>query len=120
MKNRPFPIIFTAFIFIIAGFVGIAYHANEYFEPSSVKYEMVWALIVRVLAIVCGLLLLRRVKWARWLAIIWLVYHVVLSSFHSASETIVHFVLLVIVFFLLFRPNSSAYFRSHYRQTDKT
>jgi len=119
MKKRPLPVVITAFIFIIAGFVGIAYHANEYFEPSSMSYELVWVLFIRVLAIICGLLLLRRVKWARWLAITWLAYHVVLSLFHSASETITHFALLAIVSFLLFMPNSSAYFRGADRQSDK-
>ncbi len=112
MKNRPLPIIIVAFIFIIAGSAGLVYHAKEYFEQSSMKHELFWVLFLRVLAIVCGLLLLRRVNWARWLAIAWLAYHFVLSLFHSASETITHFVLLAIVSFLLFIPKSSAYFRS--------
>ena len=119
MMNRPIPVVITAFIFIIAGFVGLAYHAHEYFEPGSIKFELVWVLFIRVLAIVCGFLLLRRVKWARWLAITWIAYHVVLSLFHSTSETITHFVLLVIVSFLLFMPKSSAYFRGADRPTDK-
>lgn len=111
MKNRPLPIVITAFIFIIAGFVGIAYHANEYFEPGSIKDELVWALFIRVLAIVCGLLLFSRVEWARWLAVIWLAYHVIVGALHSTAEMIVHIVFLVIVSFLLFMPDSSAYFR---------
>lgn len=118
MKNRPLPVVITALIFIITGFVGLAYHAHEYFEPGSTKFELVWVLFIRVLAIVCGFLLLCRVKWSRWLAITWLAYHVVLSLFHSASQTITHFVLLVIVSFLLFMPNSSAYFRGADRNTD--
>jgi hypothetical protein len=112
MKNRPLPVIITAVIFMIAGFLGIAYHSNEYFPPSAINYELALSLFIRVLAIACGLLLLRRIKWARWLAIIWLVYHVVLSLFHSVSETIVHIVFLLVISFLLFMPKSSAYFNS--------
>lgn len=119
MKSLPLPIVITAFTFIIAGFVGIAYHADEYFEPSSIRYELIWVIFIRALAVVCGFLLLSRVKWARWLAIAWLAYHVVLSLFHSVSETITHFVLLAIVSILLFMPNSSAFFRSADKQTDK-
>jgi hypothetical protein len=112
MKNRPLPVLITAFVFIIAGFLGIVYHSSEYFPPSAINYESALSLFIRVLAIACGFLLLRRIKWARWLAITWLVYHVVLSFFHSISETIVHIVFLLIIAFLLFMPKSSAYFSS--------
>ena len=112
MKNRPLPIVITALIFIITGFVGIVYHANEYFEPTSIKVELVWILFIRVLAIVCGLLLLRGVNWARWLAIAWLVYHVAIGALNSTSQMVAHIVILVIVSFLLFMPKSSAYFRN--------
>ena len=116
MKNRPLPVIVVALLFIIAGCVGLLYHANEYIERSAVKYELVWVLFIRVLAIVCGELLLKRINWGRWLSIAWLAYHVVLSLFHSVSETVAHIVLLIIVSFLLFIPRSSAYFRSADKQ----
>ncbi len=119
MKNRPLPVIITAFIFIIAGCVGLIYHAHEYFEQGAVKNELIWVAFIRILAIVCGVLLLKGVNWARWLAIAWLAYHVVLSSFHSASEAITHFVLLAIVSFLLFIPKSSAYFKRADGHTEK-
>jgi hypothetical protein len=122
MKKRPLFIVITAFIFIITDFISIAYHAYEYFEPNSIKFELVWTLIIRVLAIVCGLLLLGRVNWAGWLAIVWLAYHVDLSLFHSASETIIHVVLLAIVSFLLIYAEVIGLFqkcRQLYRQEIK-
>ena len=99
MKRRPLSVIIVAILFITAGCVGFVYHAKEVFEQSSMNYELAWILLLRILAVVCGLLLLKRVNWARWLAIAWLAYHVVLSVFHSVSETITHSVLLVIVVF---------------------
>ena len=63
MKNRPLPVVIVAAIFIIAGCIGIVYHATEYFEQSPTKFEWIWVLFIRVVAIVCGLLLLRRVNW---------------------------------------------------------
>jgi membrane protein implicated in regulation of membrane protease activity len=54
--------------------------------------------------------MLRGSNWARWLAIAWLAYHVVLSAFHGWQETIVHFLFFAGVAYLLFRPNASAYF----------
>ena len=35
------------------------------------------------LAIVCGVFLLRGHNWARWLALAWIAFHVVLSAFHA-------------------------------------
>ena len=102
----------VAIIFIITGFAGIAYHASEYIEPASVWHEWIWGFLIRMLAIVCGVLLLRRVNWARWLGIAWLAYHAVLSVFHSTEEAIIHFFFLAIFSFLLFMPKSSAYFSS--------
>lgn len=112
MKGRPLPIVITAIIFILTGFFSLAYHANEYIDTNPFKYELIWAIFIRILAIVCGILLLSRVKWARWLAIAWLAYHVLLSLFHSVSEMIFHLVLLAVISILLFLPASSAFFQS--------
>jgi Trk-type K+ transport system membrane component len=113
MKRRPIPVLIVALLFIVAGGVGFVYHAKEYSEKSSMNYEFAAVLLIRALAVVCGILLLKRIKWARWLALAWLAYHIVLSAFHSVSETITHSVLLVIVAALLFIPKSSAYFISN-------
>ncbi|WP_139205189.1 hypothetical protein [Pricia antarctica] len=113
MKKCPIPVLIVALLLIVAGGVGFVYHAKDYFEQRSMGYEFAWVLLIRALAIVCGVLLLKRVNWARWFAIAWLAYHIVLSTFHSVSETITHAVLLLIVAVLLFIPKSSAYFKSN-------
>ena len=119
MKRRPLSVIIVAILFIIAGCVGFVYHANEYFEQRSMNYELIWVLLLQVLAVVCGLLLLRRVNWARWVAIAWLAYHVSISIFHSASEIITHSVLLIVVTVLLFIPKSSVYFKGEGKPSKK-
>lgn len=119
MKRRPLSVILVAVLFILAGGVGFVYHAKDVFEQSSMNYELIWILLLRILAVVCGLLLLKGVNWARWLAIAWLAYHVVLSVFHSASETITHSVFLIIVVVLLFIPKSSIYFKGSGRTKQK-
>lgn len=112
MKNCPLPVIIVSILFILAGAVGLAYHAREIFELNNNPNETIWILFLRVSALVCGLLLLFRINWARWLAITWLVYHIILSAFNSTSEMIAHILLLILVSVLLFLPVSSAYFQS--------
>ena len=55
--------------------------------------------------------MLRGFNWARWLLVVWIAYHVILSAFHSPFEAAVHGLLFVIVAYFLFRPQASAYFR---------
>jgi hypothetical protein len=112
MKIPPIPVVIVAVLFIIAGCAGLIYHANEYFGQPGFKPEIILAIVIRVLAIVCGWLLIKRVDWARWLALAWLVYHVILSLFHSSAETITHLLFLIGVTILLFLPTSTRFFKS--------
>jgi predicted membrane protein len=111
MKDRPIPVLLVACLFILAGTVALIYHAREYLGQAAIDSQSILVLGVRIVAVACGILLLRRVNWARWVAIAWLAYHVVLSFFHSLSETIFHVALMVIVSILLFLPKSSEFFR---------
>lgn len=110
MKGRPLPVIIVAVLFILAGVIGFAYHAKELFDVNN-QDETIWILFLRILAVVCGLLLLFRINWGRWLAIAWLLYHVIISALNSTAEVIAHILFLILVTVLLFLPVSSAYFR---------
>lgn len=112
MKNRPLPVIIVAILFILAGSVGFVYHINELFEVNGNVSEAIWILILRILAVICGVLLLYRINWARWLAIAWMAYHVAISALNSTSEMITHIVFLILVAVLLFLPVSSAFFKN--------
>lgn len=111
MKNCPVPVIIVSFLFILVGCIGFVYHLKELFELNNNLNETVWILCLRILAVGCGVLLLFRINRGRWLAIAWLVYHIVISAFNSTSEMIAHIVILVLVAVLLFLPVSSTYFQ---------
>ena len=90
------------YLFIVVGLVGFAYHLPEL---ATEEVEVLWVLLLRLLAIVGGVFLLKGANWARWLLMAWLAYHLVLSAWHSVWEVIVHAVfLLVIGYFLLGAP----------------
>lgn len=112
MNKRPLSVTLISYLFVSAGIIGLGYHATEFNSQVPFDYDMVWVLFVRALAIVGGVFTLRGANWARWLLLVWIAYHVYLSSFHSVSEVVVHGVLLVVVTYGLFRPQASAYFRS--------
>lgn len=111
MNKRPLSVTIIGWLFIAAGLVGLTYHITEFTAQGPFQYNLVWVLVLRLLAIFCGAFILRGSNWARWLLLIWIAYHVVLSAFHSVSELVMHSVLLAVVAYFLFRPRASAYFR---------
>src|SRR5439155_10923282 len=89
--KRPWAVTILGGLFIVAGTVGLVYHAMN--EGTS------WALalisLIRIAAIVGGIFLLMGHSWARWLVVAWLALHVAISAFHSAGQVAAHAVLLV-------------------------
>ena len=55
--------------------------------------------------------MLRAFNWARWLAMAWIAFHVVLSFFHAWPEMAVHGVIFVAFAYFLFRPEANAFFQ---------
>ena len=109
---RPWPVVAVGSLFVLAGIVGFIYHALRLREPGPVDSELYLVLFIRVLALVAGVFLFRGASWARWLAMAWMAYHIGLSAFESSVQGVaVHFALLVVIGYLLLRPDSSAYFR---------
>jgi len=111
VSKLPKPVVFICWLFITVGILGLVYHASEFNVQSPFETDVLLAILVRTLAIVGGVLLLRGVGWARWLLISWVAYHVILSAMHGVYELIFHSVILVGVTYLLFRPQTLAYFR---------
>jgi len=110
MHKRPLSISIIGYLFVVVGIVGLTYHATGFKGLRPFDYELVWVCLVRLLAILGGVFLLRGHNWARWLLIVWLAYHVVLSVFHSWPGVVMHSVLLVVIAYFLLRPQVSAYF----------
>src|SRR5689334_18377867 len=111
MNKRPIVVTLMGWLFIAVGIIGIVYHAPEIKLPPVVDAELTLGLVVRVLAVVGGIFLLRGASWARWLLVLWLAYHVVLSFFHSMPQLILHSILLVALTYLLFARPAAGYFR---------
>jgi predicted cobalt transporter CbtA len=111
MKKPPLAISILSCVFLAAGAIGLAYHFTDFKAQPRFQYELVWISAVRLTAIVCGVFMLRGNNWARWLALAWIAFHVVVSFFHSLQEVVVHSLLFLLIAYFLFRPEAGAYFR---------
>jgi len=111
MNKRPLAVTAVACIYIVSGVGGLLFHLNEFRQESPGHYDIVWISAVRLLAVVCGVYMLKGKDWARWLAMAWIASHVVLSAFHSAGEFAMHVVFCAAFGYFLFRPEATRYFR---------
>ena len=111
MNKRPLSVAVISCLFIVAGAVGFAYHLTEFKAQGPFQSGIVGLCVVRLLAILSGVFMLRGCNWARWLLLVWIAYHVILSAFHSLSELVMHSLLFALVAYFLLRPQASAYFR---------
>jgi hypothetical protein len=110
MKKLPRLVAFIGWLFIIVGVVGFGYHINEFNRENPFDPGVLWVLLLRLLAILGGVLLLRGIGWARWVLLLWLGYHVILGAMHSVTELLLHAVIFAGVAYVL-RRETSAYFQ---------
>lgn len=109
--KRPIAITLISWLFIVAGGVGFIYHLREINPGAPFSNDAVWIELVRLLAIVGGVLTLRGSNLGRWLLMGWITYHVVVSYFHPLSELVVHLLFMALTAFALFLPRWAVYFR---------
>jgi hypothetical protein len=109
MNKRPVSVTIIGCVYILTGIGSSIAHAAE-FRTSSVPMAVLVELI-SLLALVSGAWLLRGANWARWLALAWIAFHVVLSAFGNARELAMHAVIFAIIAYVLLRPAAARYFR---------
>ena len=108
--KRPISVTTIGALFFVAGFVGLAYHATELKSPGRPPSEVILVLFIRLLAVIGALFLFRGANWVRWLLVLWMAYHTVLSFFHPLSELLIHALLLVVIAYFLFHRPAANYF----------
>jgi hypothetical protein len=110
MRRRPVLVTIISCVLILSGVAGLAFHAGDF--RGAPKLDFLLVSIVRALAIVGGVFMLRGSNWARWLAMIWIAFHVIISAFHPVQELVIHMVVFAVFAFALFRRNASKFFRA--------
>lgn len=105
--KRPYEVTAAGWLFIVVGILNTAWHLWK----SALDRSMVAILSLTVSAIVAGVFLLRGARWARWLALGWIAFHVAVSALNSVSATLPHIVLLLLVGYVLLGPPTAQYYQ---------
>jgi hypothetical protein len=116
LNKRPLSITVISWLFIAVGGIALGYHLQpqhtvEFRAHPSLGNELIWVCLVRMLAIISGVFMLRGWNWARWLLVVWLACHVAVSALHSVFEVVVHGLLFGVIVYFLFRTPANSFFR---------
>lgn len=107
LARRPIAVLVIAGAYLAVGIIGFVAHFHDFLATPS---EGAWIELTELLAVVIGVFLLRGRNWARWLAVAWIAFHVVLSAFGSIHEVAIHALIAVLIAWLLFRPDTARWF----------
>ena len=105
--RRPFQVTVLGWLFVLVGIVSTAYHLWR----GALDRWTVPIVLVGAVAVVAGVFLLRGARWARWLLLVWLAFHVAVSALDSLSVALPHAVLLLVVGYVLLGPPTAKYFQ---------
>lgn len=108
--KRPLSVTIISCVYIAAGAMGLIYHLAD-FKGHSIEWGIVGISLVRVLAIVAGVFMLRGKDWARWLALAWMAAHVGIGYLNGWTQAVTHAVFLAVIAFFLLRRDAADYFR---------
>ena len=109
--KRPLSVTLLAGLYLLVGTVGFVYHLGEILGRHKFGYGDFLVELTEFVAIVCGVFLLRGQNWARWLALAWMAFHVILSAFGAFREFAIHAVICALIAGILFQNAATQYFR---------
>src|SRR5579872_442086 len=108
MNKRPIAVTVVACLYLLVGVGGLIGHFHEIIP---INRDGVLIAVTEILAIVAGAVMLRGQNWARWLALAWMAFHVVLSAFPVSYALAVHCVFFVAIAWALMQRRAGEYFR---------
>jgi len=112
MNKRPVSITVIACVYILVGAVGFAAQVTEFKLHGPIQGDFVLVEFVRLIAVVSGIFMLRGHNWARWLALAWIAFHVVVGALHSLPQLAIHVLFCAILAYFLLRRDAALYFRA--------
>jgi len=114
--KRPITVTIIAILFMLIGIANTFKAIWPMFGGSAARitgHELMdssFVFISAVLALLGGFFMLRGANWGRWLVLIWMALHVVLSIFHKPVELAIHSLMLVLLIALLLFGSGGRYF----------
>ena len=104
--QRPRSITIISWLFIIFGSIALV---SGLVKGADFKGHW-YVHLSRLLQIIAGVFMLYGRNWARWLVVVWIAFHIVISALHSAVYLLMHVAIFSVILFFIFRRQASDYF----------
>lgn len=111
-NHRPLAVTFIAGLYILVGMLGFVFHLREFLARHAFHFDVIEIESTELVALVSGLFLLRGHNWARWLAVAWMLFHVIFSAFEPGRGLLLHSVICILIIGALFHPAANHFFRN--------
>ena len=105
-KRRPVSVVLIACLYLVVGGGGFALNLHAFGQP-----DFYWIEGTELIAVIVGVFMLFGHNWARWLALVWMAFHVAIS-FEAPRNLVVHALFLVLIGWVLLREEAREYFRA--------
>lgn len=107
IRTPPISVLIVAILYLAVGIIGFVYHFPEL---RAAHPDAIWIELTESLAVVAGAFMLLGHNWARWLALVWILFHVAISI-GSPRQLIGHSLICLAIAGALFQPGASRFFR---------
>jgi hypothetical protein len=110
-NKRPLAVTFIGCLYVLVGVLGFAFHLREFLARHAFHIDVIEIEVTELVALFAGIYVLRGHNWARFLAVAWILFHVILSAFEPDRGLLVHSVICILIIWALFNPAANRYFR---------
>src|ERR1700722_11541025 len=104
--TRPIAVLLLSCLYIAVGTIGFVVNFPKLI---GLHHESIWIELTELLALIAGAFMFRGRNWARWLALVWMAFHIAIS-FPVLRQVVIHSILLALIAWILFRPDARRYF----------
>ena len=106
-NGRPISVSLLSCLYIAVGTVGFVVNFPKLI---ALQHESIWIEFTELLALIAGAFMFRGRNWARWLALVWMAFHVAIS-FPVVRQVVTHSIIFALITWILFRPDTRRYFK---------
>ena len=105
-NKRPLSVVLIACLYLLVGAGSFVLNLHAFGHP-----DFYWIEITETIAVIAGVFMLLGQNWARWLALLWMAFHVAIG-FETPQKLVMHSLFFVLIAWVLFRQEARLYFRA--------
>jgi len=98
--RRPISVLFLSCLYIAVGTIGFVVNFPKLIAR---QHESIWIELTELLSLLAGAFMFRGRNWARWLALVWMAFHVAIS-FPVVRQVVTHSIIFALIAWVLCAP----------------